>query len=110
MKIFVSTQVTLARAGFCLCRRQLAHTCSQQIVLADPSTSSLPSVLDKVLHRSLAPPVPTEREREMFTCCFSFGVIKKPRTDAQHEKIIKVIETSIIKKIILQQECIKGLI
>jgi len=108
MKIFVSTQVTLARAGFCLCRRQLAHTCSQQIVLADPSTSSLPSVLDKVLHRSLAPPVPTERE--MFTCRFSFGVIKKPRTDAQHEKIVKVIVPTIIKKIILQQECIKGLI
>ncbi len=53
---------------------------------------------------------PSRQKREMFTCCFSFGVIKKPRTDAQHEKIVKVIVTTIIKKIILQQECIKGLI
>ncbi|KAL1273416.1 hypothetical protein QQF64_029278 [Cirrhinus molitorella] len=91
MKIFVSTQVTLAQARFCLCRRQLAHTCSQQIVLADLNALTLPSVLDKVLHRSLAPPVLThrEREKEMFTCCFSFtlilkGVMKKHRIDTHN--------------------------
>ncbi|KAA0713258.1 hypothetical protein E1301_Tti009322 [Triplophysa tibetana] len=48
MKIFVSTQVTLAQARLCLCRRQLAHTCSQQIVLADMSALTPPSVPNKV--------------------------------------------------------------
>ncbi|MED6292716.1 hypothetical protein CHARACLAT_003195 [Characodon lateralis] len=57
MKIFVSTQVELARARLCLSsRRQLADTCSQQIALADSCRSSSPptppSGPGEVLHRS----------------------------------------------------------
>lgn len=49
MKIFVSTQVALARARRCLSsRRQLADTCSQQIALADFCCSC------RLRHRHLA--------------------------------------------------------
>lgn len=49
MKIFVSTQVALARAHRCLgSRRQLADTCSQQIALADFCCSC------RLRHRHLA--------------------------------------------------------